>query len=316
MEIIPATQSDLQYQMQLTAIKHAERSKGMLTVLPHDEDRYPGQSLMHPFIECGNDGPLTPDISDAIAAKIDSRYPALLAKLNTDDAAISTGLDRIEELLKFNVSVIIGTDHAELLDVSLENLAIANHLRRRGVALRSGIIASKMIDFLGVSALGDMPVRDVLALGFDKSFLTIPRTRSTDGIVEETAVQLYNKRVTHDIRSQLRFRQSKKHVPFLLSVALPGTINKPSVEDSTKTVIGRVSPGILRFTSAAMLVDCAVRLDQHDPKVYIGEVPRHITEPEDITVVMRGLTKAVQKLDNKPYIYDADGTLSVIDIAD
>ncbi len=300
------------------AQKH-EGSHPMLVTLDIDPEKYPGQRMTHTSIN-GEGKVLDPDIGATIANDIDTRFPAL-ENVFAETYEESDGINRLIELLKGGNNVINGTDHAELIDIALSHLALSYTIKRADIPHRSGLIVSKMVDFLGVK-LGDepTPARELFELGFDRTYLTIPRTLSTDGKFNEQHMKLYNKaaslNVTHDMeRHRAIGKKQKSAPPMLIGVALPGTVNKELAGDRHKTkVIGRVSEGILKFTGIEKTetIATAIRLEEENPRFFIDNLPMRVTDKEDIPRLMGRLITGIETIDGGVYTYDEDGNLPVV----
>ncbi|MEI7632298.1 MAG: hypothetical protein WCJ60_03175 [bacterium] len=313
LEIIKERQVAIQNQLQGIAQKHADRSNGMFTVLPIDQDTYPGQSLLDSYVK-GN--PIDPAYSDELASAIDKRYKPFKTFMDNKEQSTSSLL-RIGETLASGQNVINGSDHAELIDIALSQLAITNSLKQRGYTFNTGIIVSKMVDFLGVSVDGNtIPARVLFEQAFDRTYLTVPRSASTKGKFDELSIKAYNKHVRSVIAGDLNRRPRSNKIPMLLGAALPGTVNKfrnlPVDKNSAEKtlVIGHVSDGILSFSNFALTYATAVRLDK--PDLYIDDVGFSLRQPEHITSFMGRMVLNLQKLDDETYVYDMSGDLPVL----
>lgn len=309
---IPEAEMSMLDTLHTIAAGHAGVSHERLVLLDLDPERYPGQRLSETTIRAGKDGPLKPEYASAIANDIDPRYPALehlFLKRHHETA----GLQRIIELARGGNNVINGSDHAELVDIAFSHLALAG-IVKRSVNVRTGIVLSKMADFLGIEMdNGIVPVRELLALGFDRSFLTIPRTQSTEGKFDDDDLSDYNQKVRKKMASALDRKSflNKRQAPFLLGIALPGSVNKPLLHEGEEeiTVIGHVADGTLSVTSVpnTEVVATSIRLDAEDPKFFIDELPMRLETHDDIVRLMGRMVAGIQALDGGNYIYDENG---------
>jgi hypothetical protein len=327
-DILPKTQIEIQKHLHESAAKHAERSNGFLVCLPVEPDIYPGQSILDPVIK--SSGTLGPNEADIFASGVDNRYSNLISAYDdyTDESATTyERFQHIEQAVLSGTNIVNGTDHAELVDIIFNHLHVVNRLKRAQMKranmleekpekrmLRSSVIVSKMIDFLGIETDGVVtPVRDLLALGFDKTYLTIPRTGSTEGWLEKTGIKTYNKYVRSEIASDLEQRAFTNRKPMVLGVALPGTVIKESAENPNTWIVGKANEGILDFTRKALLVVSAVRMREQGSSVFIDTLPRNVHTDEQLHNMMGRLTVGISELDGKKYIYDSTGTAPVIE---
>lgn len=293
------------------------RNHPSLVLLEHNPELYPGQSLGVTTIKAGEDGPLDPDIAAVIANKVDLRFGVLEKRLHQIDSTTDS-ISRIREILKDGSNVVHATDHAELIDIALSHLALTAQLRRSDVKLRSGIIVSKMVDFLGVRLdEAIVPVRDIFSQGFDRTYLPIPRTLSTKNKFEEYELKRYNRSVRSEVSGALnrKPRSNAKFGPMVLGVAFSGTINKPSADDENTWIVGNVNNGVLDYTSQkqTMTIATSVRMRRDDCDVFIDDLPMHVESEDDITRLMGRLVNGLGLIDGKKYIYDYDGSLQVVD---
>lgn len=316
---IPEVELSILSEMHTSANKHAGTSHPRLVLLDLDPEKDEHQRLGNTVIRAPKSFPLKPAIANTIANDIDDRYPSLYRHMKGEDVHTIEGIRRIVELVRDNNNVVNCTDHDELIDVILEHLSLTGVIKQ-SVNIRTAIVASKMIDFLGVELDdGIVPARNLLAMGFDRSYLTIPRSKSTEEAFsedEEVLVSATNSRTTRSIGRSFKrdLIINRRLPPFVLGVAVPGTVNKPSLHDPNLTVVGRVSKGILNFTDVpnTMSVATAIRLDMDNPKVFIDEVPMKIEDINDIDRLMDRLLAGITKLDGGNYIYDRTGSIEVV----
>lgn len=323
-ELLPKTQREIQESLQKVAAKHAERSGGFLELLPIDTEQYPGQSITQSVIK--SEGTLSPNEADTFAVGVEPRYEDLIRAYNDYTAEDSPTFSRfynIQQAVNAGVDIVNGTDHAELVDIIFSHLHFVNRLRRgqekkaielgekpEKHQLRSGLIVSKMVDFLGVNAHGTMtPVRNLLTLGFDKTYLTLPNTASSEGLFEEKARKGYNRWVRSEISSDFRKRAFSNRHPMVLGVALPGTVNKPMLSNPDTAVVGRVNEGILEFTAEALTVISAVRMREQGSQIYIDDILENLYSAPRLHNAMGRLSLALEMLDGHDYIYDRDGDI-------
>jgi hypothetical protein len=326
-EILPKTQLEIQEGLHEVANKHASRSNGFLHLLPIDAETYPGQALTQRVIK--SDGVLNPAEADGTAAKIDTRYLDLIRAYDEythDDAPTYSRFHNIQNAVNAGENIINGTDHAELVDILFSHLHFANRLKRgqelKGselgespektakTILRSGLIISKMVDFLAVEYDGIIvPIRDLLPLGIDKTYLTIPNNPQSDSVFERSVIKRYNKNVRGEIHSDLRKKAFSNRRPMVLGVALPGTVNKKSLDDPNTLIVGRANDAIVGFSADALTVTSAVRMREKGSQVFIDDRMTNMYKPEQLHGELGRLAQSLSELDNRPYIYDLDGTM-------
>jgi hypothetical protein len=171
-----------------------------------------------------------------------------------------------------------------------------------------------MVDFLGVNIHGTMtPVRNLLTLGFDKTYLTLPKTSTSDGLFEEKTRKTYNRWVRGEIASDFRKRAFSNRHPMVLGVALPGTVNKPMQDNPEVTVIGRANEGILDCMKHALTVVSAVRMREEVSQIHIDELLNNIHSAPQLHATMGRFALTLEQLDGEKYVYDADGSIATIE---
>jgi hypothetical protein len=330
-ELLPKTQREIQESLHLIAEKHAARSDGFLELLPIDPEEYPGQAITNYMIK--SDSVLEPNQADTFAAGVEPRYPDLIRAFDEYTDENSETFSRfynIAQAVQAGENIVNGTDHAELVDIIFSHLHFVNRLRRSQEAkarelgdkpekhaLRSGLIVSKMIDFLGVNAYGTItPVRNLLELGFDRTYLTIPRTGNSESLFEKGAIKTYNRVVRSEISGDFRKRPFSNRHPMVLGVALPGTVNKQSLDDPEVSVIGRANEGILDFAKDALTVMTAIRMRNSGSNMYIDELMENLYSAQKLHSAVGRLTVAIGELDGKKYIYDEFGNTKTVEPKD
>lgn len=287
------------------------------------------------------------DDADVLGSMFDSRYaglPASVEEYNRETGAI----DRIGDYLERGQNVALGLEHGELVDVALEEEAVSNALRRRGIGHRSALIVSKSIDFMGVNlsqfgipnedlqeyfdSIGaDIPIRNdntiplrgLLAVAVDLVYLTIPSSNTFSNIRDEQGgvVRDFNRRVRNSINEDM---SNENESPLLLGVAVPGTTVKLLDQDALDDahpykqhqrqveVIGYISPAIISFLKGAVTFATAIRLGESPPKICISEHPLNLETEKDIDSLGRELVSISRKLNPEvTYICDQERSLPV-----
>lgn len=312
----------------------------LLPMRPGDEaGQYPGQTIQlkdprstliersleaKPFDE--QFGPLglslysDYSVIEGLARSVDRRFPFIAPALD----GFSVETDNAAEKIKAGDSIINGTDHAELIDIALWHLAFSERVKNSETLIdhpnrgfKTGIVVSKMVDFLGIDmGLGDpIPARYLLALAFDYTFMVIPRkpeydTDVLDGFNAQSKAQTSKALQGYHPRKKTR-RSRQVHTPLSLGVALPGTVNKPLRDDPETMVIGRVSDGISDYTgqSHVLTIATALRFGDDEARIFISGSPRHIEDNDDITSLMHTLLDGIVMLDGRKHVYDETGEL-------
>jgi len=296
---------------------HADGSNGLLVVLEDNIEKYPGQDILKGTV---TGEPLPALEVNQLAKSIDNRYDALY-----EATGEAPELEAIIETLKSGQNAILATDHSELLDIAEQLLAMSGHIRQRGVEFKTGLIASKMIDFLGTPMMGGIvPTRDILSIGFDRAYLTIPNTISTKGRIGRTAMERYNGAVVNALESDMNRRPRSNRVPMLLGVAMPGTINKQldtakyrgslAKELPEKTiVVGQVSYGVINFMKHGLAYATTTKMTATEADVRIDPIHINIRTPEDVERYAAKLIRLLNARDTDVnYIYDRSGNLPVL----
>jgi hypothetical protein len=170
-----------------------------------------------------------------------------------------------------------------------------------------------MIDFLGIKYGGKItPVRDLLMLGFDITYLPIPNNDASTTKFEPKARKRYNESVRASIAEGMRHRPFSNRRPLLLGVALPGTVNKQA-RDTDDTVIGQFNLGITDYTQLGLTLLTAVRMSLEKSRLFVDEELHDIYDLDSLNNAGNQLSKGLTKLDSKPYIYDAEGNIMVLE---
>lgn len=315
----------LQEQLQSIAEIHAEASGGLLTVLDLDMERYPGQNLEERVIK---GAPIGPSEANSIANGIDGRYDSLFTATDNHVA-----LQQIANTLRSGQNAIIATGHGELIDIALQSLAVANAIRiahpqtdKKGRPFfRTGLIVSKMVDYLGIDSYGAItPVRDLFSLGFEKTYLTIPSTVSSKNLIQRGQLKYHNNVVKREIAADLQPRAFSNRRPMLLSVAAPGTLDKqldtaryngpiPAALRERTMVMGQINYSMTEFAKNALTYAAIAKLSMAS-RVNIDPTALCLQSPQDIETLARHLLTLAQAeaADEAYYVYDADGNLPVV----
>lgn len=238
---------------------HASTSNGMLTLLDYNPDRFDFHRLSS-FVASTSQRLANPDALGSIAASIRPGYDDVFADLTSEESASAIGLSHVVEAAKVNQNTNIGYEHGEsVLSFIVGAAALSNALRasNEGLPFRSGVMMSKMIDYLGLNIPGFdesiqdimqaymedagvevpedgvVPARNILSRVFDFQFLTIPVTASTEELrkSQKNYISKHNQLVRAkivDIQERRTTGIGKRPPipPLLLHIALPGSINR------------------------------------------------------------------------------------------
>lgn len=318
-ELFDRFQPHLQEHMHASAVKHASLNPKLLYPLGIDPTEYKDQS-MRSFTIKGS--PIPYEAAHELASKVDPRYPKLFSSIGK---VAASQIAQINEFLKDGINAANGSDHAELIDIALSHLALGGNLKTLypDTNFRSGIIVSKMVDFLGVhTAFGDLPARDLLAMAFDECYLTIPRTNSTNGMIDESAMRFFNRfsrlRISQSLVRSRLINSGKP--PFLLGLALPGSVTKPldvsmpgyeAYLETTK-VMGKINPKVIEFLEKCFTYTSAVRPSVENPGVFFSQIARKIKDEDALNLAISELVTGMNELDSFTTLYDQDSSLPVI----
>jgi hypothetical protein len=265
---------------------------------------------------------------DTLAEHIEPRYPEIASAIDANQPALSL----IGNQLDARQNVILGTDHGEIIDIAVLLARVRNNLQSEGQHFETGIIVNKMASYLGVK-LGDavVPALQILQMGFNEIYLNLPNTRSGNKrlSIPHAVISKYNRvLVEHGI--QKRLEQSRKvGRAMLLGVALSGTVNKwldtaaydenhradiPESQRDRTHIIGKVSEGIIKLASNALVVPASTHLVPGEIQVKIADRLFALDDARDIVRLMNTVATMHNDMDQQHhYVYDRDGTLPVLD---
>jgi hypothetical protein len=302
------------------AATHVDLSKGKFVLLDYDPAKYPGQEVLSHTIK---GTPLAPTDANGLAEAVDERYTKLYAAVNENSFT-----SVISDTLRSGHNAVNATDHAELIDIALEALAFSSVMKiRQGYAtkndleeqkrapFRTGIIVSRMADFLGIPMLGGVvPARDLLANGFDKTYMPIPSNLRTRGRFERRAMSTYNNLVVGEISGDMEKRAFSNRRPMFLSHAAPGSINK-LLEGTDSIVVGQINYRIADFMKQALTWTSSAKLSSEKGDVLIHERPLCVAGPNDVEELAQRIVELLKRRDpDQDFIYDKDGNLPTVRI--
>lgn len=238
----------------------AENSNGLLVAYEPDLKRFEYASLSvnpahyriegQPIQDC--------DQVDFIAESVDKRYkylPLAIKEFNEgskDTSDLLGAVDAEAEVLRSGQNTVDAYEHIELLDVALGGVAKANHHRRNGVELRSILVASKAVQFLGINLhnLKGIPpevargflngigvevedddtvqVPSFLKIAFDATYLTFPSTKTHEKTrrLHREAIKGFNSLSVTALAKELDKSNEGSNISAQVSLAAPGTTVK------------------------------------------------------------------------------------------
>lgn len=328
MELLERHGPKIQQDLRAWAEEHVALHPNLFELLPADPIAYPHQQI---FEHTAHGSPLSEAaLINGIARDIDPRYDALSDAMAENQDAV----ELIGEILKSGQNVILGTDHAELIDIALVLVRLKTNLIQLGYEFDTSIIINKMVSYLGVRVDGSIiPATDLLGWAIDEVYMSIPSTASSKikMTVPKKALRAYNEHmITHGIVKRQE-QSAKTGRAMLLGVAMSGTVNKPldasryiqteTFEDSqindpyrrVVMVIGQASLGIVRVLENGLTIPATAQLSETDCKVSIPAHPYSIRDQIDLNKFMHNLAKLQEK--NSPdhcIVYDEKGNLPVL----
>lgn len=291
----------LAYNLRTWASEHAERSKGIMTLLPHDPEEYPAQS---PDCVSLPGEPKDVGIIDSIAAIAQPKYGALVEDMRNYDAS-NLRLDMAAELLEDGNNVIVSTNHGDLVDIAVAHAAVYTELAHRGLEPSTGIIIGKMITYLGYK-LGDefVPCTSVLEILEHNTFFSYPKTESSRIHLLDRIITPEAERHNKELRKAVGKKLGEGGV--LLAMAASGTTDKPISQDPTKIAMGPLGPGTMKILEheKTYTLPLAVWYNGQHAVMRCADIPRRITTEEKAhTMMQRIAATATEATDDTTLIY-------------
>lgn len=283
--------------------EHAANSGGRLELLDYNPEVYPGQDGFHVEGE-----PQAHGLVDSIAIEAQPRYKELIARLQEQEESTHI-VSMVGELLKGKNSVVLTTNHSDLIDIAVTHAAFYSQLDRLGYKPRTGIIISKMVAFLAYRLNPDVdavPAVNVLKMLESETFLSYPRTESAKkkgiGRLKVDEIDLHNLQMRHRVKNQLG------KGAMLLAVAPSGTTDKPIDENNPDTLnMARMGHGTYKLLDGKNTYKLPVAVWYEDDIVFdVCDIPRAIQSEDEahnsMSLIAKRLTNQVS---SKKFIYNS-----------
>jgi hypothetical protein len=277
---------------------HVEASEGLLSLLEHDEGRYPAQSLGTWHLD---GSPQNVDIVDFIAKNIEPRFGEFTKVLEEREAK-NKEISQIGELLKEKQNIILVTNHGDLKDIAYTLAAYYIGLKGLDYDFHSSLVMSKIISFIGVAEYGDEPGVNILKNVCDVEYFSFPRTRSIEqSKIARGFVKGYNLLVREAMERRLAKGGN------LFAMAASGTTDKP-IEETDGSVIGlgKLGDGTakLMMTEKSLVVPVAVWITNQEVLFEPCSSPLQVKSEEDAAAVMKLIAATLsQRVEGKNFVY-------------
>lgn len=276
------------------AEKHAVNSDGVVA-LDIDTERYPEQKV-DVFHVVGE--PMSPDFIDAAAPLVESSYEQVREDFCNNPSNVAA-LDNAGEILDAGESVLLATNHTELIDIAIVGAAVNGYLKRQNHNFSTGLIVSKMVSLIGPRALKDEagePVSAVNALKWlcDDVYMSYPKTETTKNIPlaqsMPNVIQSHNKKLRDAIAQRL------DEGGVLLAVAPSGTTDRVQ-PDNGICVMQEVQPGTARLMAHenTSVLPIAVNFKCPTPYMEVCDAPRKLSSPDEVHLVMEQIASTLQE---------------------
>lgn len=275
--------------LQQWADEYADKSGGIMQVLPHEPGKYQGQDGISVEGE-----PNAAAVVDSIAEIAQPRYHEVRNQLELNET--ETGrVSMIGELLVGGDSVVLTTNHGDLIDIAVAQAALFSTLeklgykmhngdrKKDGYKVQTGIIISKMVAFLAYKLGEDFaPCTDVLKVLETETFLSYPKTESTKKHLKDRLLPDEIERHNRKMRDRVIHMLGEGSL--LLAMAPSGTTDKATAEDPSTIVMGKVGAGTMDLLRQprTYVAPMAVWYQGEQPVMELADIPR-IMRTEDMT---------------------------------
>jgi hypothetical protein len=280
------------------ASPHVEASDGLFTLLDHDEESYPAQSLRTWHVD-GN--PQDAGTVKWIARGIEPRFDIFTDVLAESESSASE-ISRIGEQLEKDQNIILVTNHGDLKDIAYTLAAYYVKLKEQRYDFRSSLVMSKIISFIGVGEDGDSAV-NILKNICDEEYFSFPRTKSINqSRIAGGLVTAYNEGVRKVMERRLHKGGN------LFAMAASGTTDKPLEDDQSTISMGRIGHGTVKLMAApnSLVLPIAVWLTPEDVVFKPCDIPRAINEDEEAHDVMALIAQTLtDSVPDTKFVYSA-----------
>lgn len=275
------------------AEKHAQKSEGAIRVLDANPEKYPEQRL-DTFCVQGDSQPS--DVLDAAASFVEPRFIDIAQDFYQDHAS-SAALNRAGEILDSGQSVIVATNHTELIDVAIAQAAACSYLKREGHEFETSLVISKMISLMASDKLPyeddePMPALTALQILCDKVYMSYPKTETTNNT--ELAKSMPEVVAQHNQIVRTAIAQKLGEGGVLLAMCPSGTTDKLEQENDT-CVMQRVQNGTAKLMAheEAYVLPVAAHFGD-TPFIKVSAQPAQLSSPEQVHEVMQSIADTLQ----------------------
>ncbi len=277
------------------AEKHASESGGDICALDINAEQYPEQGL-DVFHFSGD--PQPPQVITGTTMLVDDRFEAICKELYNDPTSASA-FDRAGEILDDGNSVIVATNHTELIDVAVVQAATYNYLKGQEREFSNGLVISKMVSLIGSTKLQqkeeDMPIpaTAVLKILCDDVYMSYPKTATTRKTELARSmpevIRASNRKVSTAIAQKLG------EGSMLLAMCPSGTTDKLEKTGDTCT-LQPVQAGTARLMSREDTYILPIAANFGDnPFIRASDIPRQLSSPAEAHTVMQSIARTLQE---------------------
>lgn len=295
-------------QLEAWAFEHAKNSNGLLEVIPRDDKRFPQKLERHIKGEAKSH-----ETTDMIAGMASPYYAAMKESVRKAEHGHKE-VSRLGEMLAAGNNILLITNHTDLVDIALAQVAVYGELDRLGYEVRTGIIISEMISFLRYK-IGDthMPAVETLQMVSDDIFLSYPATRSNgshmrSGNDKTTRLAISTRMKAHNRLMRAGINKSLNKGGMLLAVAPSGTTDKAEWNDLNRIHLAKVGAGTSEILSGPgnFVLPIALAYGEGQPTVFeFTSVPQVLPNPDDVHDGMHLIAETLSEhVPGKEFIYD------------
>lgn len=284
------------------AAEYADKSDGRMTVLPHNPDKFPAQ---HP--DCISVSGLHADIGtiNSVAIEAQPVYEKLQKDFNIHDVALARIAMAGELMQDDGNSVILSTNHGDLIDIAVAHAAVHTELVRQNYTPKTGIVISKMVSYLAYNIMDDyIPCVEVLKILEDDVFLSYPRTESAKLHLRDKIFPPEADRHNKELRKLIQHKLGEGGL--LLAMAASGTTDKPINGDDSCVVMGALGHGTvdLMQTSKTYTLPVGIWYKGGHTILRAADIPRRIKTHEQADAMMLEIADTLTRAtDDTEFVY-------------